>query len=611
MYFDDRLATVLRSSASSERASQAQFRQLLDLLGTMPEGAEGTLVAEGFARLDSLAEEIPSRLRATIIRENSARLSDPRLVRHLAGSSADVAAATIATARLEATQWLVLIPMLPVQARGFLRHRRDLGPEVDNLLRRLGIEDLVLTAPEGWRHELEELLLDDMLSPQASDEVALHEEIAELSVKDASAEQPAPLAAVPTDADEDEVPPAGRQHVESEEIGALVRRIEAFRKARETAQVIAAANGSDAPRLPFAEQQDAPVRRMPPAFDFATDGAGRITWTDPAMAPMAVGLTLANASSPQPGQAVPPLRETMRRRLPIKGSHVWLKGAPAIEGSWRVDAAPRFAERGGHFIGYCGRLRRDVPPMREARLVDDTADRIRQLLHELRTPVNAIQGFAEIIQQQLFGPTPHEYRAMAATIAGDAARILAGFDELDRLAKLESGALQPEEGSTDFIEVLNATIEQLTPYLRSRTGGITLWNVEGALVVPIARDEAERLAWRILATLAGALTAGEELDLHVALENGRGIFAIDLPAALTERDDLFIAAPGGTAPALNAGMFGAGFTLRLARAEARAIGGAVEREGDMLRLVLPLLTEADADHSQDIGDVGDGLANSL
>lgn len=601
MYFDDRLATVLRSSASSERASQAQFRQLLDLLGTMPEGAEGTLVAQGFARLDSLAEEIPSRLRATIIRENSARLSDPRLVRHLAKGSADVAAATIATARLETTQWLVLIPALPVQARGFLRHRRDLGPEVDGLLHRLGVEDLVLTPPDGWEMELDELLLDDFLPLDTTGKSRLAPEAVETPQVAEVEEKP---VAEPADAH-------SRPQVESEEIGALVRRIEAFRKARETAQVVAAANVSDAPRLPFAEQHDAPLRRMPPAFDFATDATGRITWTDPAMAPMAVGLALVNAASPVPGQTVPPLREAMRRRLPIKGSHVWLDGAPAIAGSWRVDAAPRFAEQGGHFLGYCGRLRRDVPPMREPRLADDTADRIRQLLHELRTPVNAIQGFAEIIQQQLFGPTPHEYRAMAATIASDSARILAGFDELDRLAKLESGALEPDSGCTDFIEVLSATIEQLAPYLKSRTGQIALWNDEEAMPVPLARDEAERLAWRLLATLASALTPGEELDLHIAREEGRGIFAIDLPAALTERDDLFVAAPNGTAPALNAGMFGAGFTLRLARAEARAIGGAVEREGDVLRLILPLLTEADADHSQDQRDVGDGLANSL
>ena len=36
MYFDDRLATVLRARAGSERAARTQFRQLVDLLGTLP-----------------------------------------------------------------------------------------------------------------------------------------------------------------------------------------------------------------------------------------------------------------------------------------------------------------------------------------------------------------------------------------------------------------------------------------------------------------------------------------------------------------------------------------------------------------------------------------------
>ena len=123
------------------------------------------------------------------------------------------------------------------------------------------------------------------------------------------------------------------------------------------------------------------------------------------------------------------------------------RARPPIAGEWAVDAAPRFSEPGGRFIGYAGRFRRPAPPDAcAAPRGDPAADRMRQMLHELSTPVNAIQGFAEIIQQQLFGPAPHEYRALAAAIAGDAARMLAGFDELDRLARLESGALELERG---------------------------------------------------------------------------------------------------------------------------------------------------------------------
>ena len=55
--------------------------------------------------------------------------------------------------------------------------------------------------------------------------------------------------------------------------------------------------------------------------------------------------------------------------------------------------------------------------------------------------------------------------------------------------------------------------------------------------------------------------------------------------------DLFAAA--GTPPAaraISAGMFGSGFTFRLARAEAEAAGGALVRHEDCVRLELPVLT---------------------
>src|SRR5690606_23987295 len=112
-------------------------------------------------------------------------------------------------------------------------------------------------------------------------------------------------------------------------------------------------------------------------------------------------------------------------------------GPAEIAGDWRIDAAPAFLPETGAFDGYRGRMRRFAPPA-ESAATSGAGDRMRQILHELRTPVGAIQGFAELIQQQMFGPAPNAYRALAAAIAVDAARLLAGFDEIDRLARLET-----------------------------------------------------------------------------------------------------------------------------------------------------------------------------
>jgi two-component system, OmpR family, sensor kinase len=260
-----------------------------------------------------------------------------------------------------------------------------------------------------------------------------------------------------------------------------------------------------------------------------------------------------------------------------------------------IDAQPRFSED-GHFTGYFGRLRRvagdgEAPFGGEAR----EADRIRQLLHELRTPVTAVQGYAEVIQQQLFGPAPHEYRALAAAIAADAARILAGFEELDRLARLETGAMQVEPGECDLIALLRRTTEQILPVLAQRGSTLRVDTAaDAALMIAIDPEDAEALVWRVLASLAAACGPDEHLTLTLAPVIGaKGALArmtATLPAALSAEDNLFAATTRSTGSAITPGLFGAGFALRLARAEARGAGGELLRDGDTLVLALPLLT---------------------
>ena len=156
------------------------------------------------------------------------------------------------------------------------------------------------------------------------------------------------------------------------------------------------------------------------------------------------------------------ITRSIRRLLPLRAARLNLSGAPAITGDWQIDAVPWFDPAGGRLAGWRGRFRRlpiaaqAAPPSAAA----GEADRIRQLLHELKTPVNAIQGYAEAMQQGLFGPIGHEYRAMSADIASDAARILAlprtQLDEVrareDELDLLAVGAREDEATLDERLE---------------------------------------------------------------------------------------------------------------------------------------------------------------
>ena len=583
MHYDDRLATVLRHRATGERAARTQYRQLLDLLGQREAGRDQSLEAAAFLRLKALGELVAPRERARIIEDGGARIRNAALVEALAEAEPDVAAAALSRARLTGSEWTELIPDLPIRARGFLRHRRDLPGEAVTLLDRLGVSDRGLPEPEEM--ELGEAF---MLVDSGEDESA-----GDPGLNDAEAAEPIELAeAVQAPAEIAATAESAPAQDSKSEIGALVQRIAAFQKSRDAAP--AAEHGGRAPQLPLGGETGAARTRRAEHFAFATDVENRIIWADPEVAAMVVG-TLLGAQLHE-GESPAAVRQ-LQNRLPVEAARAQLGGSPRIEGAWIVDAVPSFTRLDGRFEGYIGQFRRPSSASAQSRAASE-ADRIRELLHELRTPVNAIQGFAEVIQQQLFGAVPHEYRALAAGIAGDSARMLAGFDELDRLVKLEGGVIELDEGACDFAAILKAQVEQLQTVLSSRVARMTPDWQAGTAPLAMAAGEAEMLAWRLLATIASATGAGEEVALTLAEEDeGRVLLTCRLPAALSASDDIFSTETRAIGGALSPGIFGAGFALRLARAEARSAGGDLTRSDSSVVLTLPLLTGAEGNPS--------------
>lgn len=572
MLYDDRLGTVLRHRPGGPAAAKTQFRQLLDLLGTLPSDARGAGVDAAYLRVSDLGKTIPADDKRLMLADPGLRLRSPRLLALLAQDEAEVAADAIARARLNDQEWLDLIPALPVPARGFLRRRDDLGADVRALLDALGVHDRGLPPPA-------EPVVDAVVGPVA--------EPVDRSAADVASE--------PLD-----------ERSAAYGISALVRRIEAFRKSRQPTEP--ANDRNHAPRLPLGEEAFVRVPRELRAFDFACDAEGRIIWADPGVAPMTVGMSLSAAENADPAVVTRALRQLQ----PLSAVRLTLSGAPAIAGDWQVDAAPWF-EAGGRLAGWRGRFRRapaEAEATEEAAAQAGEADRIRQLLHELRTPINAIQGYAEAMQQGLFGPIGHEYRAMSASIAADAARILGGFEELERLARLDSRAMELEGGECDLAEVISATVARLQPHTDARQSSFDLELGEEPAFVPLARIEAERMVWRLLATLAGSAAPGERLRLRLRVRDGEVRFKVQLPTVLAGLGDeeLFRAAAMTGRSALSAGNFGGGFALRLAAAEARAAGGSLDRRGDRLRLVLAGLTEVAGAHSEVPSLTGSQLA---
>ncbi|WP_230281724.1 histidine kinase dimerization/phospho-acceptor domain-containing protein [Croceicoccus sp. Ery15] len=571
MTLDDRLRTVLGVAVDGERAALAQFRQLVDLLGSGGSVADGQLVASAFLRLSVLSRRLPVAERVAILHEPGLRLRTASLVAQLCEGDPLVAEAAIDSAVLDTDGWDAVIPML---SNGLRTHA-----ETRRLHARVEVEEPAAADAEP---AIEADPTAELATAEAAPVAPTVEEPMPMTAP-APAATPAP-ADIATAAWRAPRPAASSG---TADIASLVQRIEDYREQRASR---AAAMGLAGPVRPAETPADIRVAMV----DCRIGPDGRIGWagTLPSL------LTGMGLSSAEDAQARIDARSAtaLRRQQVVRSGQVTIDGAQAITGNWRLDAVPRF-DQAGRFLGHHARLTRQPEKRDES---DPRGDEVRQALHELRTPLGAIQGFAEIIQQQLFGDVPNRYRAQAADIAAESARLLAGLEEVERLVRMResafgTGGKAMTEGETALAALLGQLVDQFAS-IEQGNGAQFVLDAPGAdLQVPVDTDEAETMLWRLLATLSAASAAGERLEVVLSGESLAEL-AITLPRALrgTALFDADVGISERGEPLL--GMLGAGFALRLVAAEVRAAGGSFSHDDEYVMLRLPIARPDAFDH---------------
>ena len=538
MRFDDRLETALRQAHDSISGTDAKWQQLIDLLAQNPKRFSLGTVAAGLLEARSLMPEIAIATRLACVNALAGRIHSPPLVQLLAGDVPAVAAAAIAGAELSDRDWAEIVPHLPVRARGFLRNRQNIGLETRRALAAWSGADFVLP--------IYETAVVPILSP--------------------------PLT------------PAANTQIRD-----IVERIENLRRNREMVET---------PMPPLAGDKRAADFEPIHEIRFETDENGTISWVEGAPRGAIVGVDIAEPAfdaGPGPdayGAAA------FRQRMSMENARMRLCGSPAIEGDWRINASPFFDPQSGRFHGYRGLLRR--PNLVESAQLQGasggTDDQMQQLVHELRTPLGAIIGFSEIIEQQLFGPVTYEYRVLARNILNDAERLLAGFDDLAMAASVESGNFSATPGTTECNWLANRIAERLHSLSELLKVTLNLTHAHSVRAFSIDNDLAERIFSRLLSAVIIGCEPGEELSGRFRTEIGQHAvnrFVLTLPQKLQKMDgaELFGSGPGTRDDIDEAPLLGLGFSLRLVRSLAQNVGGDLRFSNEALILSIPATQE--------------------
>jgi signal transduction histidine kinase len=205
--------------------------------------------------------------------------------------------------------------------------------------------------------------------------------------------------------------------------------------------------------------------------------------------------------------------------------------------------------------------------------------------HELKTPINVIGGYAELMQERLYGELTDKQEEALVSIREQAQVLTSLVNQLLDISRLEAGGLQLEIESISVEEILRRTERAFAPLAQRRSTRFAV-NMDPSMPQTIYADS-DRVRDQLLGNLlsnalkftpdGGAIDVrawGEDGALHVEVaDTGPGIAAEQLPLIF----DKFYQIGN------EARRQGAGLGLAIAREVAEAHGGTIGVESEVGR----------------------------
>lgn len=533
MRFDDRLLTVLSQPAGDRHDSAVRWRQLVDLVARAGPNSASPIVADALKVIQDDAGQVDDHLRAAAARAVAALPLPIGLLEYFASDSLAVSAPVLAAATLDPDQWRALLEKADEETRRFVD---TLHPEI-------------AAAP---RAELTEELIETRAAELAAQLAA------ETPARPPSPAEP-PSPAAPS----------------TPSLSEVVARIERRRRNR------AAQHGAAAVAGAF-------PRGSASLFRWECGPNGEIAWVDGAPRGPLIGRSIARAQEQDGDRVSEELARAFAMRAPFRDAMLAVAGEGPVAGDWKVSGVPAFEPTDGRFAGYRGIALRDmqaapeVPEPAGPELPDP--DSLRELVHEIKTPLNAIIGFAEIIDGQFLGPADRGYRERAADIVAQARLLLGAIDDLDFAAKVHSPGVSGAS-KVDLAELFASAAQSFRELAGERGVTIELPKLRQSAIAAVEPELMDRLLYRLTSAVIDRAQAGERIRLSVERSGERWRVAITRPTALRGAGGTMLSdasAAGG-----DRGDEAAALQLRLVRGLARVAAGDLAMTATNFTLFFP------------------------
>ena len=216
--------------------------------------------------------------------------------------------------------------------------------------------------------------------------------------------------------------------------------------------------------------------------------------------------------------------------------------------------------------------------------------------HELRTPLNAIMGFAEVIRDEMLGPSGvPRYRDYADDILSGATHLLGVIDDILDLSNLEAGNVELQEEVIDLPRLAASVLRMVRG--RADAADLSL-DIDVPRDIPALKADRRMVKQMTLHLLSNAINftpAGGTVELGAFVEADRGIriAVCDTGAEIDEENSNGADLPSGqVGDPIVRGRHGNGLGIPIVRAQVELHGGSIELEsvppiGTMATLCFP------------------------
>jgi hypothetical protein len=545
--FDDRLLTVLNQPAGDRRDIAVRWRQLVDLVARAGSNASSPTVAEALDSIRADAPNVDENLRAAAARAVAALPLPLGLLEYFASDGLAVSAPVLAAATLDAGQWQSILSAADESTRRFIG---TLHPEIQTR-GSAELTDWLVEVPDKGPVESAPEPVGSAVEPEKESPVEPSFEKAVEDIKRAVGEPEEPTPAPPS----------------APSLHEVVQRIERRRRVR--ASMRRARSFPSTPEGP------------PSLFRWECGPGGEIAWVDGAPRGPLIGRSISRAQNGDGDRVDTEVVRAFMVRAPFRDAALNVAGDGLLSGQWKISGVPAFDPADGRFRGYRGialREQADSPGEAEAGAVLADPDSLRELVHEIKTPLNAIMGFAEIIEGQYLGPADRRYRDRAQEIVRQAKLLLTAIDDLDFAAKVHSSAAGAQR-RVNLGDLVERTMPALHELAASRRIELDAPKVARDATAATEPELADRLIYRMCSALIEQAEDGERLRLGVDRAGERWRVSMTRPAGLSTltAEQLL----GGEAD------FEQGFSLRLVQGLARIAGAELAAPKGTISLLFP------------------------